>query len=117
MTKIRIYTNENIHGDVAKALRRWGYDAISAPESGLLAVPDEVQMKFAISQKRTILTYDVADYTCLHTEYLKSGLHHYGIIISKYLEIKKLLYRLQRLLQYLSAEYMCDRLEYLGQWK
>ncbi|MFQ6061630.1 MAG: DUF5615 family PIN-like protein [Methanosarcinales archaeon] len=117
MSKIRIYTNENIYGTVARVLRGWGYDAISAPESRRLTVPDEEQMEFAVNQRRTILTFDIKDYTRLHTEYISSGLHHYGIIISKRLKIKELLQRLQKLLQTLTAEDMYDRLEYLGQWK
>ncbi|MFQ6054444.1 MAG: DUF5615 family PIN-like protein [Methanosarcinales archaeon] len=117
MSKIKIYTNENISSVVAKVLREWSYDAISAPEAGLLTSPDEEQMEFAVTQRRAIVTFDIKDYPRLHAEYISSGSHHCGIIVSKQLVIKELLRRLHNLLQTLTAEDMLDRIEYLGQWK
>ncbi|MFQ6071591.1 MAG: DUF5615 family PIN-like protein [Methanosarcinales archaeon] len=71
----------------------------------------------AVSQKRTILTFDAKDYPRLHAEYTKKEMHHYGIIISKRIDLKELLRRLHKLLQTLTAEDMWNRLEYLSQWK
>ncbi|MFQ6120875.1 MAG: DUF5615 family PIN-like protein, partial [Methanosarcinales archaeon] len=117
MSKIRIYTDEDIHGVVAKTLCREGYNAISTPEAGMLSMSDEKQLEFATSQRRVILTFNTKDFTRLHLKYQTIGMHHYGIIVSGQLEVRELLRRLRKLLQSLSAEDMYNRLEYLSQWK
>ncbi|HID27182.1 MAG: DUF5615 family PIN-like protein [Methanosarcinales archaeon] len=117
MSKIRIYTDEDVRSAVAKTLHRWGYDAISTPEAGMLSTSDEKQLEFATLQKRTILTFNTKDYVQLHHKYQSKNRYHYGIIVSKRIELRELLRRIRKLLHCLSAEDMYNQLEYLGRWK
>jgi hypothetical protein len=53
----------------------------------------------------------------MHTEYLATGRHHAGIIISAQLPVGVILRRLLRLLNARSDAEMRDWLEYLGNWR
>jgi hypothetical protein len=44
MTAIRFFTDEDVYGSVAGALRRVGYVAVSTPEMGRLRESDESQL-------------------------------------------------------------------------
>lgn len=69
---IHVYTDEDMYGTIARALRDRGYDAISTPEARNLGQSDAEQLRYAISQQRAILTFNVRDFVQLHTEYLHS---------------------------------------------
>ncbi len=43
MASIRFFTDEDVYGSVAPALRQHGYDAVSTPEAGRLAESDDNQ--------------------------------------------------------------------------
>ena len=66
---------------------------------------------------RTVLTFNVRDYARLHREYVSTGKHHVGIIVSDQLQVGVIVRRLLKLLASLSAADMRDRLEYLGNWR
>ena len=53
----------------------------------------------------------------LHTQYLKDGHRHAGIIISDQLEIGVVIRRLLKLLDAKTAEQMQDGVEFLGSWR
>lgn len=79
MRAIQIFTDEDVYGDIAAALRHAGVDAISTPEAGRLGQTDEEQLNWAIQAGRTIITFNVAHFASLHTHWLASGRHHAGI--------------------------------------
>lgn len=58
MNRIKLYTDEDIFGQVAEQLRRRSYDVLSTPEAGNLELSDQEQLEFAISQRRAILTFN-----------------------------------------------------------
>jgi len=64
-----------------------------------------------------VLTFNARDFARLHTEYLATGGHHAGIIISAQLPVSVILRRLLRLLNARSDVEMRDWLEYLGNWR
>ena len=73
--KIRFHLNENVSTVVAEGLRRRGIDVTTTPELSLIGVSDQVQLKFALSQKRVIFTQDT-DFLRMH----QAGITHAGII-------------------------------------
>lgn len=117
MSTISIYTDEDMHGQVAPQLRRRGFDTLSTPEVGNLELSDEEQLDFAIQNKRAVLSFNRRDFCRMHAEYLTSGRKHYGIIVSTQLPIGEVVKRCLRLLSALTAEEMVNRLEFLSNWK
>ena len=57
MASIRFFTDEDIFGIVAPALRQHGYDAVSTPEVGRLAESDDSQLRWASEERRCIITF------------------------------------------------------------
>jgi len=117
MSVISIYTDEDIHGQVAAQLRRRGIDALSTPEAGNLELSDEEQLDFAIRNELAILSFNRRDFCRMHAEYLTSGRKHCGIIVSTQLPIGEVVKRCLRLLSALTAEEMVNRLEFLSNWR
>jgi hypothetical protein len=117
MTRIRIFTDEDIYGAIAPALRKAGIDAISTPEAGRLATSDESQLEWASANDRSIVTFNVAHFASLHRDWMRSGRSHAGVILSSQQPIGELLRRLGKLLDALDADSMRDRLEFLADWR
>lgn len=113
---IHVYTDEDMYGTIARALRERGYDAISTPEAGNLGHTDVEQLHYAASQQRAILTFNVRDFVQLHAEYLPKNEFHWGIIVSKRLPIGEIVKRMLHLLNTVTADEMQNRLEYLTDW-
>ena len=116
MTAIRFFTDEDVYGSVAEALRRAGYDAVSTPEVGRLRESDESQLDWAAIEGRVLVTFNVGHFAGQHTQWLHRGLHHAGIIVSLQRPIGELVRRLLHLASTLEAEDMRDRLEFLSDW-
>lgn len=116
MSAVRFFTDEDVFASVARALRRAGIDATSAPELGRLGESDGEQLTFAAIQGRVLVTFNVAHFAALHATCLAQGVHHAGIVVSSQRPIGDLVRRLSRLSATLDAESMQDRLEFLGNW-
>lgn len=113
---IRFYTDEDIYGAVAVALRDAGFDAVSTPEAGRLTESDESQLQWAADEGRSLVTFNVAHFAALHTRWMNDGRQHSGIIVSTQRPIGELLRRLLRVAEDLTAEVMRNRLEFLSDW-
>ncbi|GAK59978.1 hypothetical protein U27_06965 [Candidatus Vecturithrix granuli] len=109
---IHVYTDEDMYGTIARALRERGYDAISTPEAGNLGQTDVD----AVSQQRAILTFNVRDFVQLHAEYLQNNNSHWGIIVSKRFPIGEIVKRMLHLLNAMTVDEMQNKLEYLTDW-
>jgi uncharacterized protein with PIN domain len=116
MTAIRFFTDEDVFGTVARALRAAGFDTVSTPEAGRLGESDESQLEWAEIEGRAFLTFNVAHFAALHGEWLRQGRHHSGLILSNQRPLGDLLRRLLKLALALDAETMRDRLEFLSDW-
>jgi len=116
MTAIRLFTDEDVYGAIAMALRRSGFDAVSAPESGRLGESDESQLLWAASESRVLVTFNVAHFVRLHSTWLQRGRHHAGIVATSQRPLGDLLRRLLHLANMRAADAMRDRLEFLGDW-
>jgi uncharacterized protein DUF5615 len=116
MTAIRIFTDEDMYGAIAAALRKMGFDATSTPEAGRLGALDEDQLAWAAGEGRVLVTFNVGDFAAHHADWLRSGKHHAGIIVSSQLAIGDVLRRLVHLASVHDADVMKDRLEFLSDW-
>lgn len=112
MSPIRLFTDEDVYGATAIALRHAGIDTVSTPETGRLGESDESQLQWATGEGRVIVTFNVAHFAQLHTDWLRHGRRHAGIVVSAQRPIGDLVH----LSNTLDAIAMRDRLEFLGDW-
>ena len=79
---VRLYIDEDAMAHaLLQGLRARGADVLTAYEAAMTGRDDAAQLDFAISQERTLYTFNVADFCRLHTEYMEHGKHHTGIIV------------------------------------
>jgi hypothetical protein len=116
MASIRFFTDEDVYGAIAPSLRKSGVDVISTPETGRLGESDESQLEWATDEGRVLVTFNVAHFADLHSQWLKQERHHTGIVVSQQRPIGDLLRRLLNLSSQLQQEAMQDRLEFLSDW-
>ena len=116
MSQIRFFTDEDIYGAVAVALRSGGFDAVSTPETARLGESDESQLLWAADEGRVLVTFNVAHFAGLHSEWIQQERHHSGIVVSSQRPVGELIRRLLRLGQTLDDDAMRDRLEFLSDW-
>jgi len=100
----RLYLDEDVHKKVATALRLKGYDVVSAHEVQKQSLSDYQQLEYAVSEGRAIVTFNAGDFDRLHKEYINNGKNHFGIILSKQIQIGELTKRLAKFLFPHSAE-------------
>jgi len=116
MTQLRFFTDEDMYGAIARALRIAGIDAVSTPDAGRLGELDEAQLEWATSEGRVLVTFNVGHFLAHHTNWLQIGKPHAGIVVSAQRPIGDLLHRLLHLAGTLDADAMRDRLEFLSNW-
>ncbi len=116
MSAARFFTDEDVYGTVAPALRRAGVDAVSTPEAGPLAQSDESQLEWAVAEGRVLITFNVGHFANLHARWMKEGRHHAGLIVSWQRPVGDVIRRVLNLAGVLDAEAMCDRIEFLSDW-
>jgi Domain of unknown function (DUF5615) len=110
---IRLYIDEDVHGDVGVALRQRGYNVITVGEAKRNGLSDAEQLAFAAKQNRVIFSFNVADYIAFHLEYLSQGQTHAGIVVAKQIPIGETVRRLFSLLERISAFEMSNQLRWL----
>jgi hypothetical protein len=76
---VRLYSNENFPLPVVEALRGKGHDVLTTGDAGKsnTGIPDEEVLRFAIAERRAVLTHNRQDFIRLHR--LHPG--HEGIIV------------------------------------
>lgn len=114
---IQLYLDEDVHKRVAAALRLRHFDVVSAHEVGKWALSDEEQLTYALQEKRTLFTYNSADYVRLHFDWQKGGRKHCGIIVSSQIPIGETIRRLLNLLNRVTADEMVNQLLWLQAFK
>lgn len=72
--EIRFHLDEHVGHAVAVGLRLHGIDVTTSAEAGLLGTSDSVQLAFASTNHRVLVTHD-RDFLKLHAE----GVSHAGI--------------------------------------
>ena len=113
---VRMYLDENIYPDLAEVIRKAGFDCQSAAEAKLLGATDEQQLQYAAAQGRCLVTFDVADFVALATEWARSGKAHAGVVVTQQVSRKAFGQLLKRILDFLNtttADEMTNVLRYL----
>jgi len=102
--------DENVNSAIADGLGRRGIDVTTTAEAGLIAVSDEAQIKFALSQGRVIFTTD-DDFLRLN----QAGVEHAGIVYSRQRigSIGEILSGLILIWELVEPEEMIGRVEFL----
>ena len=77
-----LYLDEDVSVLVADLVRAGGFVAVTIREAGQLHANDAEQLAYAISQRKTFLTRNRADFEALAQTYFASGQSHYGISIA-----------------------------------
>jgi hypothetical protein len=116
MAAIRFFTDEDVYGAIAAALRRAKIDACSTPEVGRRGQSDESQLEWASAEGRVLVAFNVAHFADLHATWLRQGRHHAGIVVSSQRPVGDVVRCLLHLSGAVDAESMRDRLEFLGDW-
>ena len=116
MPAIKIDLDEDVHPFVAQALRLRGWETLTTVEAGRRSSTDRDQLAFATRQGYAVLTYNVGDFTRLHSELLAAGNTHAGIIVATQDDPRRNIRALLHLLNTLTAEAMTDALLYLTNW-
>ena len=116
MAQIRFFTDEDVYGTTAPALRNAGLDAISTPEASRLGESDESQLEWATDEGRVFVSFNVGHFAHLHSMWMNQGRHHAGIAVSAQRPIGDLLRRLVHLADALEADAIRNRLEFLSDW-
>ena len=116
MDRIRIFTDEDVFGSVARSLRDKRFDAVSTPEVGRLRASDEGQLEWSAQKGRVLVTFNVRDFARLHDDWQARARHHAGIFVSKRRAVGDLLRRIEALAAARTAAQMIDRLEYSSSW-
>ena len=113
---VKLYLDEDVHEDIAIALRLRGYDVKTTKEAGNKGLSDIEQIKYATSENRVIISFNVADFHKLHFEFIKKGIEHSGIILSKQLPIGTIIKALLRLLSDIKSENFRNNMLWLREW-
>ena len=110
---VELYLDEDVDVLVADLLKAKGFVAITARDAGLLHKDDDVQLEYAISRQKALLTHNRADFERLAQEYFSSGKTHSGIILAVRHSPYEIARRLLRILNQVTADEMRDQLRYI----
>jgi len=113
---IKLYLDENVPEAVSTALRLRGYDVLTVRDAGRKGLSDVEQLKYAFSQGRVIFTFNVSDFYKIHIEFMKEGLNHGGIILSKQLLIGTTVKGLLKLLSEIRRKKVENKIIWLSEW-
>lgn len=113
---ISLYLDEMIPVVLAVILRQYGYDVLTAKEADMLAKSDEEQLAFAVSNKRTIITFNIKDFALLHQLWLSKEKKHFGIIVSPEIRISKLIHLCLRFLGRTESKDLINQLRFLPEF-
>jgi hypothetical protein len=116
--RVRLYLDEDAaRHSFARELRVRGADVVTALEAELTQKSDEEHLRWAALHQRALYSFNRGDFYRLHTEWLRQGKTHYGIVLSRQdLPIGEQIRRLLRLINRLSVEEMQNRVEFLSNW-
>lgn len=115
--KLHLDEDADAHA-LLNALRQRGLDVSSSRELELLRWSDEEQLTWAFEQERGVYTYNASDFCRLHSEFLRRGRHHAGLIIGEQqtLSIGDEMRRLLQISEARTSADMRDKLEFLSNW-
>ena len=102
---------------LAEILRQWGYDAVHVLEVNRGGKSDAEQLRYAASQKRTLLTHNIRDYLILDRNYKRQGQERDGLVVTDQVSLRELLRRTLRCLSRYSIEDARNQVIWLQDFK
>lgn len=115
--KIKLYLDEDVTPVLARSLRDRGFDVTSALELDHFEWQDEEHLEYAVSESRTLFTFNIRHFVQLHRKWQAKHKSHCGIIVSPQFSIEAFGELLRRTLRALSAwtsESINNQLLFLG---
>jgi predicted nuclease of predicted toxin-antitoxin system len=110
---IELYLDEDVSVFVADLIQARGFTVITTRDAGQRHASDADQLAYAVSQHKTILTHNRADFEALAQTYFNTNQTHYGIIIA----VRRLPYELVRrillILNQVTADEMQNQIRYI----
>lgn len=113
---IKLYLDEDVHEEIAKALKLRGYNAKTTKEAGNKGLSDIEQLRYAATENRVIVSCNIADFNRLHSDCIKKGIKHSGIILTKQLPIGTIIKALLKLLSNIKTEKTENNIIWLSDW-
>ena len=110
---IELYLDEDVSVLLADLLQARGFAVATTQEAGQVGRTDLEQLAYAVSQQRTLVTHNRADFERLALEYFSSGITHYGIIVAVRRPIHEIAKRLLTILDQVTADEMMNQIRYI----
>ncbi|HBB89701.1 MAG TPA: hypothetical protein DC047_19015 [Blastocatellia bacterium] len=110
---IELYLDEDVSVLLADLVRARGFEVITTQDAKQIGQSDAVQLAYAVSHERTLLTHNRADFELLAKEFFSSGNKHFGLIIAVRRPVPEIAKRLLVVLNKLTAEEMENQIVYL----
>jgi len=111
--KPKLFIDEDVHDKLADVLCSCGVDAINTREVNRKGLSDKEQLRYAISQKRAIFSFNMVDYEKLAVRLFNENKTHFGVIVSPQRGFRETLNKLLGLLRETSADELKNQLIYL----
>jgi predicted nuclease of predicted toxin-antitoxin system len=111
--RIRLFLDEDVHAGLAAALRRRGFAVVHAQELERKGRTDQEQLAWAVSQERTLFSFNVKDFVLLHNRWVQAGQAHWGVVVAKQAPLRSTMQRLLRLLRGSSREDIKNELKFI----
>lgn len=116
---IRLYLDEDsMDKALLQALRARGVDVTTALEAGMIERDDQEHLDFATAQGRVLYSFNVGDFSRLHSTYLAEDKSHAGIVLARqqHYSVGEQMRRLLKLMASTRADEMTNRVEFLSTW-
>ena len=110
---VKLLLDENVHEPLAEALRREGFDVITAKEAGRKGASDVELLEFAVDQGRALVSFNLKHFEALAVQWFQQRKDHCGIIVSPQRGFRDTQQRLLQLLREERAEDLKNQLRYL----
>jgi len=82
-------------------------------DAGKLHATDAEQLAYAVSQARTLVTHNRADFEALVQSYFESGQMHYGVIFAVRRSPQAIAQRLLAILNHVTSDEMQNQVRYI----
>lgn len=110
---IELYLDEDVNVLVAELLCGRGFVVVTTRDESQLQNSDSEQLAYAVSQRKTLITHNRADFEALAQAYTDAGKTHYGIILAVRHPPYELVRRLMRILNQVTANEMENQVRYI----
>jgi predicted nuclease of predicted toxin-antitoxin system len=110
---IRLYLDQDVNVLIADLLKATGFDVLTVRDAEQLHASDEEQLAYAVSQGRTLVTDNRADFEELVQAYFDAGQIHYGVILAVRRSPQGITQRLLAILNQVTADEMENQIRYI----